>query len=111
MSLVYKLLTAGEWDSAMAAGRFEGSKLDREDGYIHLSGAAQAQETARLHFHGQKDLVLVTLETDTLGPGLKWEASRAGALFPHLYGPLDVALALEVRPLSLGADGAPELGL
>ena len=111
MSLIYKILPASEWDRAVTIGRFEGSAIDMKDGYIHLSAAAQVQETARLHFRGQQGLVLVVLESDALGEALKWEPSRGGVLFPHLYGPLDVALAQEVRPLSLGADGAPEIVL
>ncbi len=111
MSLIYKILPAREWDQAVAIGRFEGSAIDQRDGYIHLSAADQAQETARLHLRGQQGLVLVVLESDALGEALKWEPSRGGVLFPHLYGPLDVALAQEVRPLSLGADGAPEIVL
>ncbi len=111
MSLVYKILPGQEWDRAKALGRFEGSAIDLKDGYIHLSAAAQVHETARLHFRGQQGLVLVVLDSDHLADALKWEPSRGGVLFPHLYGPLDVALALEVRRLSLGADGAPEIAL
>lgn len=111
MSLVYKILPAEEWERAEALGRFEGSAIDLKDGYIHLSAASQVNETARLHFHGREQLVLVILESDALGEALKWEPSRGGALFPHLYGPLDVALALDVKPLALGADGAPQIAL
>jgi uncharacterized protein (DUF952 family) len=111
MSLIYKILPAEEWDRAKALGRFEGSAIDLKDGYIHLSAAAQVHETARLHFRGQQGLVLVVLDSDALADALKWEPSRGGVLFPHLYGPLDVALALDVRPLFLGADGAPEIAL
>ncbi len=110
MTLVYKIMTADEWRAAVAKGRFEGSAVDLTDGYIHLSTAEQAQETASKHFRGQADLVLVTLDVDTLAP-VKWEPSRGGALFPHLYGPLDTALALAVKPLPLNPDGAPETGL
>ncbi|HUO21229.1 MAG TPA: DUF952 domain-containing protein [Caulobacteraceae bacterium] len=107
MTPVYKILPAGEWRAALAVGRFEGSAVDLQDGYIHLSTAQQAQETARRHFHGQADLVLVRLDADALGGAIRWEPSRGGALFPHLYGPLDVAAALDVRALTLGEDGAP----
>ena len=110
MTLVYKIMTAEEWQAAVGKGRFEGSAIDLADGYIHLSTAAQAQETAFKHFHGQADLVLVTLDVDALSP-IKWEPSRGGALFPHLYGPLDTTLALGVKALPLGSDGAPETGL
>jgi uncharacterized protein (DUF952 family) len=111
MRRVYKILTAGEWALAQAKGRFEGSAVDLTDGYIHLSDAAQVQETARLHFRGRADLVLVTLDAEALGQALKWERSRAGALFPHLYAALDPALAREARPLALGADGVPVIVL
>lgn len=107
---VYKILARPEWEAARAAGRYDGSAVDREDGFIHLSTAAQARETARRHFAGQPGLVLVELEADDLGPALKWEPSRGGDLFPHLYGPLDPAKALSVCEAPLGADGVPDLG-
>lgn len=111
MSLVYKIVSARAWAAAQAQGRFEGAAVDLQDGYIHLSSAEQAQETAARHFRGQADLVLAAFDSQALGEALRWEPSRGGALFPHLYAPLDVSLALEVRPLTLGADGVPELGL
>jgi uncharacterized protein (DUF952 family) len=107
---VYKLLPAAAWDAAVAAGRFEGAGVDLRDGYIHLSTAAQAPETARLHFAGQAGLVLVRLDTDRLGAALKWEPSRGGQLFPHYYGALDCSLAEAVTPAPLGDDGVPALG-
>ena len=111
MSRIFKILNAREWEAASAKGLFEGSAVDLTDGYIHLSSAAQVRETARLHFRGQTDLVLIALDAETLGAALKWEPSRAGALFPHLYGALDPALALEIRPLTLDDDGVPEIAL
>jgi uncharacterized protein (DUF952 family) len=111
VSLVYKIVSREAWETAVAAGRFDGAAIDLKDGYIHLSPGALAQDTARLHFHGQSGLVLVTLETDSLGEGVKWEPSRGGQLFPHLYGPLDPALALSVADIPLDADGVPQLGL
>ena len=93
-----------------AAGRFDGSAVDLKDGYIHFSTATQAQETARRHFHGVADLVVLTIEADTLGAALKWEPSRGGDLFPHLYEPLDPALVIAVSKAPLGADGVPDLG-
>jgi uncharacterized protein (DUF952 family) len=110
VSRVYKILSAAEWAAATAAGRFTGSAVDLKDGYIHLSTAAQAADTARLHFAGQAGLVLLELEADELGAALKWEPSRGGALFPHLYQPLDPAQVLSVRPLALNADGWPDPG-
>jgi uncharacterized protein (DUF952 family) len=110
VSRVYKLLDRTEWEEAQAAGVFTGSGIDLADGYIHLSSAAQAQETARLHFRGRENLVLVAVEAEALGDALKWEASRGGDLFPHLYGALATRLAGEVRDIALGPDGAPDLG-
>ncbi|MCC2108816.1 MAG: DUF952 domain-containing protein, partial [Hyphomicrobiales bacterium] len=80
--------------------------VDLADGFIHFSTAAQVAETAAKHFAGQTDLLLVAIDGATLGDALKWEPSRGGALFPHLYAPLDPRAAISVRPLPLGADGA-----
>ena len=106
---IYKILPRAEWSAAKAAGRFEGSAVDHHDGYIHFSTAAQAQETARRWFAGQADLVVLEVEGDELGPALKWEPSRGGDLFPHLYGPLDTAHVRGVHDAPLGADGVPHL--
>jgi uncharacterized protein (DUF952 family) len=110
MTYAYKIVSRHEWDAAVSAGVFKGAAIDLQDGYIHLSTAAQAQETARRHFAGQEGLVLVRIDVARLGSGLTWEPSRGGDLFPHLYGPLDPALAEAVTPIPLGADGAPQLG-
>jgi uncharacterized protein (DUF952 family) len=107
---VYKIAARSDWDDALASGRFEGAAIDLRDGYIHLSTAAQAQETARLHFAGQAGLVLLRLDAAKLGAALKWEASRGGALFPHLYGPLDCGLVEAVIEIVLDAEGTPQLG-
>lgn len=107
---VYKILPAQAWRAAERAGRFDGAGIDRADGYIHLSTAAQAPETARLHFAGQADLVLLRIDADTLGEALKWEPSRGGQRFPHLYGGLDCALVEAVTPILLDQDGVPQLG-
>ena len=88
-----------------AAGVFAGAAIDLQDGYIHFSTAAQAQETAAKHFRGQAELVVLEIDGATLGDALKWEPSRGGALFPHLYGPLGLYSVLRVDPLPLGADG------
>jgi uncharacterized protein (DUF952 family) len=111
MSLIYKILPRAAWDEAVAKGRFDGSPVDLEDGYIHFSTAAQAQETAAKHFRGQAGLVVVAVEAAALGEALRWEPSRGGQLFPHLYAPLDPALARGVSEAPLGADGAPQLGV
>jgi len=110
MTLIYKILSRAEWDAAKAVGRFEGSAVDHQDGYIHLSAADQAQETAAKYFKGLQDLVLLGVEAEGLGPDLKWEASRGGALFPHLYRPLLVGEVLTQNDLTLDADGVPQLG-
>jgi len=107
---IYKILPRAAWTAALAAGRFDGSPLDLKDGFIHLSTAAQAQETARRHFAGQGDLVVLEVEGDDLGEALKWEPSRGGDLFPHLYGPLAASLVRGVTEAPLGGDGAPVLG-
>jgi uncharacterized protein (DUF952 family) len=105
MTLAYKIVAEAEWRAAEAAGRFDGAAIDLADGYIHLSTAEQVRETAAKHFAGQGGLLLVAVDCDTLGPALRWEPSRGGALFPHVYGPLPLAAARWVRPLPLGADG------
>jgi uncharacterized protein (DUF952 family) len=110
LTLIYKILPRAAWDEAVAAGRFEGSPVDLTDGYIHFSTGSQAQETASKHFRGQAGLVVVAVEAASLGAALRWEPSRGGALFPHLYGPLDPALAMSVGEAPLGPDGAPDLG-
>jgi len=107
---IYKILPGADWEAAKTRGRFEGSAVDLADGYIHFSTAAQASETARRHFAGQPGLVVLEVEADDLGPALKWEPSRGGDLFPHLYAALPANLVRAVRPAPLGADGAPEVG-
>ena len=104
--LIYKIAPAALWADAEAAGVFTGAPVDVADGYIHFSTAVQARETAAKHFAGQADLKLVAVEVAALGPALKWEPSRGGALFPHLYAPLPLTAVRWVRDLPLGADGA-----
>ena len=110
MSRIYKILPRAAWTAAHEAGRFEGSPLDLADGFIHFSTAAQARETARRHFAGQADLVVLEVEADDLGEALRWEPSRGGDLFPHLYGVLSAGQVRSVREAPLGADGVPALG-
>ncbi len=104
-SLIYKICPAALWAQAEAAGRFTGAPVDLADGFIHFSTAAQVGETAARHFAGQADLKLVAVDAAALGPALKWEVSRGGALFPHLYAPLDLAAVRFVRHLPLATDG------
>ncbi len=105
--VAYKLVDAGEWQAARAVGAYEGSAVDRADGYIHMSTAAQLAETARRHYAGRDGLVLVEVTLDELGEALRWEASRGGDLFPHHYGPLPLSAARSERGLAVNMDGAP----
>ena len=93
------------WNEAIDSGAFNGSPLDLADGFIHFSTTAQVPETAAKHFVGQSDLLLVAVATGLLGDALKWEPSRGGDMFPHLYASLPVELALWVAPLPMGSDG------
>lgn len=106
---IYKILPRDEWEAAKAAGVFNGSPVDRADGFIHFSTAEQCQETARRHFHGQADLVVLEVEAGDCGGTLKWEPSRGGELFPHLYGPLDCGLVRGVAEAPLGPDDMPRI--
>lgn len=104
-SLIYKIVTAAQWAAAEAAGQFAGAPVDLADGYIHFSTAGQVGETAAKHFSGQAGLLLVAVDAATLGDALRWEPSRGGALFPHLYAPLSLAHAVWVKPLPLDKNG------
>ena len=103
--LIYKIVPAALWRTAEASGRFDGAPVDVADGYIHLSTAAQVRDTATKHFGGQSDLLLVSVEAERLGTGLRFEPSRGGDLFPHLYAPLHVAAVARVDALALRDDG------
>lgn len=105
MPTIYKILPASLWAEAQRAGVFRGAAIDHTDGYIHFSTAEQAVETAAKHFAGQTDLVLLHVDADALGVALKWEPSRGGALFPHLYAELDIKHVARIDPLPLGVDG------
>ena len=102
---IYKIVPSGLWSMALESGVFAGSPLDVADGFIHFSTAAQVRDTAARHFAGQADLLLVAVPTAGLGEALKWEPSRGGDLFPHLYAPLTIAVASWVTPLPIGDDG------
>ena len=107
---IYKILERPAWEAALLEGCYEGSGLDKADGFIHFSTAAQAPETARRHFAGVENLVVLTVDVEGLGESLRWEVSRGGALFPHLYGPLFLDQVLEARPAKLDKAGVPILG-
>lgn len=106
---IYKILPRSEWSAARSVGYFDGSAIDLQDGYIHLSTAAQAGETARKYFSGQADLVVLEVEGDDLGVALRWEPSRGGDLFPHLYAALSTDAVLAVHEAPLDASGVPRV--
>lgn len=107
-TLIFKIMTEAEWDSAVSSDVYRGAPVDIADGYIHFSTSTQIAETAAKHFRGQAGLIAIAFDAGALGPGLKWEPSRGGDLFPHLYGgPLDPKLALWYRSLPLDDDGIP----
>tara|TARA_R110002020_G_scaffold15278_9_gene54596 strand:+ start:645 stop:1001 length:357 start_codon:yes stop_codon:yes gene_type:complete len=107
---VYKIATEAAYAPARGTPSFAGMPIDARDGYIHFSSADQLAETLRLHFAGQSGLVLLAVRTADLGEALVWEASRGGALFPHLYGaPLPIAAIAWEAPLSVSADGSCDL--
>ncbi len=108
--LVYKIVATEKWTEAEAARVFAGAPVDRADGFIHFSTAEQAPETAAKWFAGRDDLTLAAVDAEALGGALRWEPSRGGALFPHLYGPLPMSAVVWSRPLLLGPDGAHVFG-
>ena len=113
MTTIYKICPAQLWHDAGRTGHFTGSPADLRDGFIHFSAADQVAKTAAKHFTGQRDLLLVHVDADRLGKDLKWEPSRDGALFPHLYAALDLAAVIRVEPLPLDQAGhhiVPPLG-
>lgn len=102
---IYHMCRTEEWQAAKARKQYQGSSQDAADGFIHFSTAGQIVESAAKHRAGQAGLVLLTVDADRLGPALKWEESRGGALFPHLYGALPVDAVLRADDLPLGPDG------
>src|SRR5689334_18021255 len=104
MTTIYKILRAAEWQEAERDGVFRGSPDDKRDGFIHFSTAEQTPGTYEKYFSGQPGLVLAAIDATALGLGLKWEPSRGGALFPHLYGDLPLSAVLWSRPLASISD-------
>jgi uncharacterized protein (DUF952 family) len=102
---IYRLVSESEWAAAKAAGFFAGSAHDLRDGFIHFSTAGQAAETAEKHYAGKSDLLILCVDASALTAPLKWEVSRGGQLFPHLYGKLPVGAVRRVEKLPLGPDG------
>lgn len=112
MAMLYKICPEALWREAEAAGSFKGAPVDLADGFIHFSSASQVEETAARHFAGQSGLLLIAVPEEALGEALRWEPSRGGALFPHLYGALPVSAAEWVEPLPIAEGGRhlfPEL--
>jgi uncharacterized protein (DUF952 family) len=106
--IIYKISTKALWREAETAGVFTGAPVDVADGFVHFSTADQVKENAAQHFTGQADLLLIAIDDQKLGPALKYEPSRGGALFPHLYAPLNLSAVVWVKPLPLATDGAHE---
>lgn len=102
---IYHMCRADEWADAQATGSYAGSSQDKADGFIHFSTAEQIVVSAAKHRAGQDNLVLIEVPDAALGDALKWEVSRGGALFPHLYGALDISKVARHAPLKLGPDG------
>lgn len=112
MPVIYKICSASAWREAERQGAFRGSADDKRDGFIHFSTASQVPGTVAKHFAGQSGLFLVAVDADALGDALRWEPSRGGELFPHLYGELDtgeVTAILDLRMRSDGSHDIPEL--
>jgi len=110
LTTIYKIVAADEWTEAEETGVFAGAAVDRADGFIHFSTAEQAPETAAKWFAGQDNLTLAAIDAEALGGDLRWEPSRGGAHFPHLYGPLPMSAVVWSRPLKLGPDGRHAFG-
>lgn len=107
--LAYKVLTAPQMAQLEAEGTFAGAPVDVADGYIHLSTAAQLTETVDKHFAGQHDLHVVAVDLAALGEAVKWEPSRGGQLFPHIYGDLPLSVAVAYGPLEREDKGGVKL--
>lgn len=103
--LIYKIFRADEWAALERDGKTAGAPIDLADGFVHFSTAEQATETAAKHFAGENDLILLACSTDSMGDALKWEVSRGGALFPHLYRDLHLTDVRWSCPLPIGPDG------
>ncbi|AQS40845.1 MAG: Hypothetical protein BHV28_01190 [Candidatus Tokpelaia hoelldobleri] len=105
MRFIYKIVSCSLWQEACKNGVFTGAPVDRTSGFIHFSAADQVAETANKHFRGEQDLLLLRVEAAKLGHALRYEVSRGGALFPHLYGDLPVETVESVRAFQAGAQG------
>jgi uncharacterized protein (DUF952 family) len=103
---VYKVVTRASFAAGKAGTEYRGMPIDLTDGFVHLSGASQVPETLSLHYRGQRNLLLLAVRTDGLGDALRWEPSRGGALFPHLYAPLPLAAIAWIAPIEVADDGS-----
>ena len=103
--LIFHMCKQSDWRVAQSSGLYAGSGDDLRDGFLHFSTSEQVAESAAKHRAGVTDLLLLTVDPDDLGDALKWEPSRGGQLFPHLYGTLEVAKVMSAEPLPLGDDG------
>jgi uncharacterized protein (DUF952 family) len=99
VTTIYKICGRPEWQAAEREGLYRGSEVDGRDGFIHFSTAAQTVETAEKHFAGQRDLMLIAVDAEALGAALRWEPSRGGALFPHLYGTMPLSVVRWAKSL------------
>jgi uncharacterized protein (DUF952 family) len=109
-ALIYKIESADVWSAAQEAGCYDGSDVDRADGFIHFSTARQAAATLAKWFHGRKRLIVAAVEAASLGAALRYEPARGGDLFPHLYAPLPMSAVRWSRPIADRADGGHDLG-
>ena len=112
--VIYKICPAELWREAELDGVFRGAPVDTQDGFIHFSTGAQVAETAAKHFAGRRDLLLIAADAEALDDALRWERSRGGDLFPHLYGALPLSAVRDVHPLPLGPEDLhifPDLSL
>jgi uncharacterized protein (DUF952 family) len=109
MPLIYKIVDKPSWHSAVTAGQFDGAAIDLQDGFIHFSAANQVAETLQKYFAGRSDLLLVCVDAQRLGDALKWEVSRGGDLFPHLYASLPISAVVAQFDLPLQDDGSHRL--
>jgi uncharacterized protein (DUF952 family) len=107
--LIYHMCLREEWELAVQSGAYTGSSQDQADGFIHFSTAGQLPQSARRHRAGQVGLILLAVDPQLLGKALRWEPSRQGALFPHLYDALPVSAVRSVHDMPLDADGVPLL--
>ena len=105
----YKILSRAEMEALEHQGSFAGAPVDLADGYIHLSTADQLAETLARHFAGQEDLWLAAVDLDALDEAVRWEPSRGGQLFPHIYGPLPLTAVISYGPLEYEPEGSIKL--